>query len=351
MANQIVKKTLTEELAIIFDSRMKEIIAALPANCGLTPPRIMQFALQASKSDQLRECTSMSIFEAALECATLGLVVGGPLAQGYLVPYNAKVRVNGIEKKERHAQFQIGYRGMIELMRRSGAVAQCETRAVFEGDEFDYSFGLTPTLVHRPLTEPDFGKLTHAYTIARFKDGTSQFDVMTRNEISMIAGRSKSRDAGGGLIGPWATDPIEMSKKCPVRRIAKLLPLSQELNYALMIDDERTVDVSAKVVIPPTFAPRNSARIIDTQSTSDEEAPPEGNESTGDGGDAPPEEQPPQRTPIDDFVARFEKAQTLDDLTKIAAQLKDDGISSAKEPRLLEAFKVAKARIAQKDVK
>lgn len=326
MANQIVKKSLTEELADIFDSRMKEIIAALPANCGLTPPRIMQFALQASKSEQLRECTSMSIFEAALECATLGLVVGGPLAQGYLVPYNAKVRANGIEKKERRAQFQIGYRGMVELMRRSGAVAQCETRAVFEGDEFDFSYGLTPTLVHRPLAEPDFDKLIYAYTIARFKDGTSQFDVMTRQEISMIAGRSKSRDTNGNLIGPWATDPTEMAKKCPVRRIAKLLPLSQELNYALMIDDERSIDLSAKVVIPPTFAPRNSPRIIETQTVpTNEEAPPESNEEISGGDDVPFEEQPPQRTPIDDFVARMDKAEDMPALLKIGKECADVG--------------------------
>lgn len=321
MANQIVKRSPSEELAAIFDDRAQAIAKALPPNCGLTPARFAQFAIQAYKTDQLRECTPMSMYEASLECATLGLIIGGPLAHGYLVSYNCKVKENGVERWEKRAQFQLGYRGMVELLRRSGAVTQCEVRAVFDGDEFDYSFGLNPRLDHKPLVEPSPDTLTHAYAIARFKDGTAQFDVMTRGEILSIMARSKSRNKEtGDMIGPWATDPIEMAKKCPVRRVAKVLPMSQELNDALARDDERTIDVSARVEIPKTFAPpRHAARITTT------EAPPDGNESTGDSGDAPPEEQPPQRTPIDDFVARMDKAETMDALAKIGKECADVG--------------------------
>lgn len=318
---QMVKRTPSEELAAIFDERAQAIAKALPPNCGLTPARFAQFAIQASKTDQLRGCSPMSIYEAALESASLGLTIGGSLAHGYLVPYKGQ------------AQFQLGYRGMVELLRRSGAVTQCEVRAVFDGDEFDYSYGLSPRLDHKPIAEPTPQGLTHAYVIVRFKDGTAQFDVMTRGEILAIMARSKASGSG-----PWVTDPIEMAKKCPVRRIAKVLPMSQELNDALSRDDERTIDLTAKVIeIPKTFAPpRNPARLATTEEPGD--AP-----MTND--DEIPFEQSIQSSPIDDFVLKFAAARTPEDIKKIGADIAEVGLS--KNPQLVSAYKAAVARIKE----
>lgn len=331
MAN-IVKRSPSEELQAIFDKKMDVIAKALPPGCGISPIQFVAFAIQAAKTDVLRACTVESKFEACVEVALLGLIPGGSLAQAYLIPYGSI------------AQFQLSYRGMLVLAKRDGAIVRGEARAVFEGDTFDYEFGDTPFVKHRPNGVTDSTRLTHAYAIVHFADKANQFDVLTADEILAVREFSKAKNAAA-----WSKSFSEMAKKTAVRRLCKMLELSPATAAAITKDDERTIDANAFVMPKTTSPTRQPEPAVDVEYQSANDAPTE--ESTGDSGDAPPEEQPPQRTPIDDFVARFEKAQTIDDLTKIAAQLKDDGISSAKEPRLLEAFKVAKARIAQKDVK
>ena len=323
----IVKRSPSEELQAIFDKKMDVIARSLPPGCGITPIQFVSFAIQASKTDALRACTVESKFEACVEIALLGLIPGGSLAQAYLIPYGSV------------AQFQLSYRGMLVLAKRDGAIVRGEARAAFDGDDFDYEFGDTPFVKHRPHGVTDSRQLTHAYAIVHFADGNKQFDVLTADEILAVREFSKAKNASA-----WSNSFTEMAKKSAVRRLCKMLELSPATCAAITNDDERTIDTNAFVMPKTTSPTRQPESAVDVEYQSAGDAQPES-------GDVPFEEQPTQRTPIDDFVARFEKAQALDDLTKIAAQLKDDGISSAKEPRLLEAFKVAKARIAQKDAK
>jgi recombinational DNA repair protein RecT len=126
----------------------------------------------------------------------------------------------------------IGYKGLIELVMRTGKFTNIEARTVHEQDHFSYSFGLNTDLVHRPAWDKR-GNLTHAYAIARPKKGEPFFDVMGLDEIERIRKSSKA-----GNNGPWINHYEEMAKKTVLRRMLKLVPSSIEVAQAIALDDE-----------------------------------------------------------------------------------------------------------------
>jgi len=212
------------------------------ANAGLaahvTPERQVRVALtMATRQPKLADCTPESFLMALIEAGQLGLEPGGVLGQAYLVPYGKTV------------QFIPGYRGLVDLCLRAGDVASVDARAVYDGDTFDYAFGLTEKLEHVPCGESAPEKLTHVYVIFRLKDGGHKFDVMTRGEVEAIRKRSQAKNSG-----PWVTDYTAMSLKSVVKRGVKLLRMSPELGAAVAKDD--SVDIGAPIQLSnldPTY--------------------------------------------------------------------------------------------------
>lgn len=221
------------ELNAYLSKMLPTINAVLPKH--MTGERLVRIvAAAASRQPELLECTPISIIQAVVVASQMGLEPVGPLGQAYLVPYkNSK---NG--KKE--AQLIPGYRGMIELARRSGNIVNIEAHVVHDKDEFAFCFGLDPKLEHKPyMGEGDAGKTVAVYAIARFRDGGYQTDVMTISEIKAIQDRSK---ASG--FGPWKTDFDEMARKTVVKRLCKYLPLSVELANAVAADNAAEVGLN-----------------------------------------------------------------------------------------------------------
>lgn len=213
----------------LFDQRKDAIKALLPRH--LTPERMLKIALATTaRTPALLACTPQSIVLAVMQAAELGLEPGGLLGEAYLVPYRAE------------AKLIVGYRGMVALARRSGTMASIEAHVVHANDVFDVEYGLDPKLSHRPSLSGDPGDVVAAYAIARFKDGSRQVDVMTRAEIDAIRARSGSANAG-----PWVTDFAEMAKKTVVRRLAKMLPLSPELQKAVAHENRLEENIAAPV--------------------------------------------------------------------------------------------------------
>lgn len=199
----------------LLETMKPQLAAVLPKH--LTPERLIKVVLTAAiKTPQLYECTRESLMQSVMLAAQLGLDCGGALGSAYLVPY------------KNVCQLIIGYRGMIDLARRSGQIESINARAVFQGDEFVYEFGLNDNLRHVPLVEPTAQGLTHVYCVAKFKDGGYHLEVMTRKEVDAI--RSRSKASGNG---PWVTDYVEMAKKTVIRRAFKYLPMSVELQQTL----------------------------------------------------------------------------------------------------------------------
>lgn len=231
MTKEIVKNTIEKfEKSISAEKVTKELAKVLPKH--LSPERMVRIALTEFKQNPtLQECSTASILGALMKCSEIGLEPSSALGHAYLVPYLSKQ--NGMQ-----CQLIVGYKGYMHLARKSGQIKNIVARIVRKHDHFEWSYGLNENLVHVPEynnneyigKEAEGNQLLYVYAIAKLDDGTSQFDVMTMDEIKQIKARSKSK------TGPWSTDYEEMAKKTVVRRLCKYLPLSRELDLAVNLD-------------------------------------------------------------------------------------------------------------------
>ena len=88
----------------------------------------------------LQECEPKSIFNAALLGESLNLSPSPQLGQYYLVPFNVKTGVDEKGKPifRKQAQFQIGYKGLIQLAIRSGQYKKLNVLAIKKGELINY---------------------------------------------------------------------------------------------------------------------------------------------------------------------------------------------------------------------
>ena len=203
-----------------------EIALALPQH--VTPDRLLRIALsEVRRNPRLGQCSAASLLSSIFTCAQLGLEPGGALGHAYLVPYRDE------------CQFQIGYKGMIELARRSGQIQSLSSRCVYANDHFEYVFGLHEDLIHRPATG-ERGDLVYAYAVARLTDGGIQFEVMDRFELEDVRDGSQGYKTAmkfNKKDTPWITSFDEMCRKTVIRRLFKYLPVSIELVKAASLDE------------------------------------------------------------------------------------------------------------------
>lgn len=200
----------------------KEIAKALPS--VLTPERFSRIATTAvTQTPALATCTPQSFIGAMLTAAQLGLEPNTPLGQAYLIPYG------------NNCQFQLGYRGLIELAHRSGDIKSIEAHVVYANDEFDFEFGLNPRLKHKPAKK-DRGDAVWVYAVYHTKDDGFGFEVMSVEDINKHRAKySKAKSS------PWDSAWEEMAKKTVIKKVLKFAPLKTEFVRA-MVSDETTTD-------------------------------------------------------------------------------------------------------------
>ncbi|WP_181350508.1 recombination protein RecT [Thalassobacillus sp. CUG 92003] len=207
-----------------------EFERALPKH--MDADRLGRIAMTTIRQNpKLLECSIPSLMGAVMQAAQLGLEPG-LIGHCYLVPFwNNKM-------KETDVQFIIGYKGMIDLARRSGHIESIYAHTVHENDEFEYELGLHPKLVHKPSTG-ERGAMEFVYAVAHFKDGGYQFEVFSTNDVEKVKARSKA-----GSNGPWSTDYEEMAKKTVIRRMFKYLPISVEIQEQASRDNTVRKDIT-----------------------------------------------------------------------------------------------------------
>lgn len=238
---QVTKKSPAGELAAFLASpgMKSQLAAALPRH--MTPERMARIVTtEVRKTPQLLKCERNSFLGAVIQCAQLGLEPGNSLGHAYILPFEKREKRNGQWVTVRtDAQLIIGYRGMIDMARRSGQIISISARAVRLGDEFNYRFGLEEDVTHVPSDEAGDAAITHVYAVARLRDGGVQFEVMSRQQIEAVQAQSKSKDSG-----PWKTHWEEMAKKTVIRRLFKYLPVSVEIQRAVTLDESAEAGVS-----------------------------------------------------------------------------------------------------------
>ena len=231
MSNEITTQKPQGLKELINSEQMRDQFArALPKH--LTADRFARVAITAlTRTPKLAECTPASLMKCLLDLSAMGLEPDGRRA--HLIPYGTE------------ATLIIDYKGLVELIRRSGDVVSIRSETVCEKDEFSWSNG---EVSHSVNWREDRGAMQAVYAEAVMKSGEKQSAVMTKAEVEAIRNRSRA-----GKSGPWVTDFAEMAKKTVVRRLSKMLPLSSEIMSHVERDDEqfkmRNVTPSA-----PSFA-------------------------------------------------------------------------------------------------
>nr|DAR67490.1 MAG TPA: RecT protein [Caudoviricetes sp.] len=195
---------------VLSDQFKKQLALAVPKH--LNADRMARIAAtEVRKNKALLNTEPTSFLGSVMQAAQLGLEPGSALGQAYLVPYGNQ------------CQLIIGYKGMIDLARRSGQVLSLNAYAVREGDDFSFQLGLKPDIHHVPSLKADRIKkpITYVYAVATLKGGGYQFEVMSRAEVEAVRAKAKSKNI-------WNTYFEDMAKKTVIRRLFKYLPVSIE---------------------------------------------------------------------------------------------------------------------------
>ncbi len=231
-----------------------QIALALPKH--LTPERFARVALTIiNKTPKLAACTPTSLLACIMDCASLGLEPDG--RRVHLIPYGDKCTMI------------IDYKGIVELVMRSGTVSNIHADVVCESDVFKYNLG--QIIEHSIDFRKPRGEMYCAYVIITMKDGSTKCEAMTKEDIDSIRARSKASNSG-----PWVTDYNEMAKKTVFRRASKWVQLSPEIREKIENDDEHQfsnvpmVDLTPK---KPLFAKTEIAVKSEVQPDAIEEAP------------------------------------------------------------------------------
>lgn len=221
MKNQELKNTLLP--------RVKEIGVS-----EQTLAKEISFALQhVNKNQQLKKADGTSVMQSIMNVCQVGLSLNPVQKLGYLVPrWDSLKKINTVA-------FEPSYQGLVKLLTDSGSVSMIYAQLVYEGDEFEVSFGTSTEIVHKPkFASKD---ITHVYAVAILPNGIKVPEVMTIEEIESIRERSdsyKAFKAGKIKSCVWSTDEGEMARKTVIRRIFKYLPkterfenVAQAINY------------------------------------------------------------------------------------------------------------------------
>lgn len=228
----------------------RAIGGATPAEQQRRAERFARVCVTAFRqSPALQKCSLPSILGAMMTCAQLGLEPNTPSGFAYLIPrWNSKLRSN-------ECQFQVGYRGLIELAYRSGAIASLNADVVYrqevESGLFSYTSGVRPSIEHRidllngSARTGNPADIVAAYACAVLKSGEPVIRVIPRRDID------KAMAVSGGKSGPsavWQTHFAEMAIKTAIHRLAKWLPSTRV--YEAMDAEAQYIDTEAKPAEP-----------------------------------------------------------------------------------------------------
>jgi recombination protein RecT len=250
--NQSLNSNPKQSFDTLLAQARTQIVKYLPRH--LDADKMIYVALETVRADSfLRQCEPLSIVQAVLEASQLGLMLGNKLGHAYLVPRRDK-KANNILK----CQLLIGYRGFIALAHRTGKVSSVFPAVVHQGDQFSLKLGTGRQLSHVPLLEASKrGDWIGAYAVVEFRDGRTDFEWMTRQEIEKVKQCSESASEAWS---PWRRFEDEMIKKSPIRRMAKRLCLSSEdmtLVEAAVRDEYREMGIEEEQrALPPVTDPQ-----------------------------------------------------------------------------------------------
>jgi len=223
--SDLAKMGFKDQVKYLLEQNKDAIRSALPKH--INPDRLLQVAITtAVTTPALKTCYVPSLIGGIMQCSAMGLEPNTVLGHAYLIPFRNR------KKNRTDVQVIVGYKGLIDLARRSGQIVSIAAHEVYSNDEFDYMYGLHEKLEHKPA-EGERGEIKYFYAVAHMKDGGHAFEVMTKAAVDLIMKNTQ----GKGESGPWRDNYTQMGRKTLIRRLANYLPLSVDLARAVNLDE------------------------------------------------------------------------------------------------------------------
>lgn len=216
----------------------------LPAFMQGQGDRLLRCLLtETQKTPALMDCTPISLFAACIQAGQLGLTIGGPTGEAYLLPFNN--RKSGVKE----ATLVPGYKGYVQLAYRSGKIRRLSPGVVRMGDDFGFERGTAQWLKHVPKRDNP-GKVVHYYVVVELVNSGTDFEEFSFEDA--IKFRDRYATTKNYKSGPWyamdqdgePTDDFHgMALKTLIRRLSKRLPLSAEMVTAGGLEDQDVAGV------------------------------------------------------------------------------------------------------------
>lgn len=219
-----------------------EFAAALPPQIPVE--KFIRTTLTAVQMNpELLGADRRSLLGACMKAAQDGLLLDGREAAPVI--FNSK-------DKGKVVQYMPMVGGILKKIRNSGELASISAQVVYDKDDFQYELGDNESITHKPFLGEDRGKQIAVYAVAKTKDGAIYREVMSVADVEKVRASSKA-----GKFGPWVEWWDEMAKKTVIRRMAKRLPSSADVDQVFESDNEASgfVQVERKEPINITPSP------------------------------------------------------------------------------------------------
>lgn len=217
MSNEI---TPIEAMRGTLTKMSTEFQAALPPQIPVE--KFIRTTLTAVQMNpELLTADRRSLLGAAMKAAQDGLLLDGREAAPVIFRTKEGPKV----------QYMPMVGGILKKIRNSGELASISAQVVYENDKFEYELGDDERISHKPFLGADRGQAIACYAIAKTKDGAIYREVMSVSDVEKVRAASRA-----GKFGPWADWWDEMAKKTVIRRLAKRLPSSADVDQVMAND-------------------------------------------------------------------------------------------------------------------
>lgn len=222
---------MANNLSIIQYVKQDAVSKRLNELLGKRAPQFVTSLVSAANANQmLANCKPESVLTAALTAASLDLPINQNLGFAYLIPYKNK----GGEV----CQFQMGYKGFIQLAQRSGYYKTINATEIREGEitkqdrlSGEIEFGWVDDDAEREK-KPIIGYVAYF----RLLNGFEKSLFMTTEELEKHA-QKYSKNYAKYKSGLWADNFDSMAKKTVLKLlISKFGPLNTQLEDAIQKD-------------------------------------------------------------------------------------------------------------------
>lgn len=183
---------------------------------------------------QLQEAEPQSILKAGVIAATLDLPIDPNLGFAYVVPYKRKYKdKNNNWQEENKAQFQLGYKGFIQLAIRTGQYKKINVTELYEG-QFESYDPITDELKYN-LDGKISDEVTHYIAYFQTTNGFEKYNVMSKEEVREHAKKFSKTFLKSS--SSWQTNFDSMAKKTVLKLLlSKFGILSIEMQTAQKVD-------------------------------------------------------------------------------------------------------------------